>query len=240
MAIKDLFQICKDVSLPEKSGQWLLDRLAEDEQTTTGHLGKVKSKLNAKLEAVTVKLSQLLNLYLDMAINREEYLEKKNELIDQRETIEERLLHIAEFQNDNIEKAKNFVRLTIQAGKITKQYLKIAENDEPDKTRIEPTHTVLSTQEPSQITALTPALADFLRKAELDLFLKDRKVYHIKQKPWSRLRRDATGRNLVPGEGIEPSWSKLHTILSRACLPVSTPWPFGYAQGYSLVYNSTI
>ena len=219
LAVKDLFEICKDVSLPEKSGQWLLDRLSEDEQSAAGHLGQAKAKLNAKLDETAAKLNQLLNLYLDMTISREEYLAKKNELTDQRKTIEERLLHIAEFQNDNIEKAKDFVRLTIQAGKISRKYQKIAENEGEDKTGIEPGQPPLTTQEPSQISALTPALADWLKKAELNLFLKDRKVYHIKQKPWAALRAAATGRNLVSGRGIEPP--RITPQTPKACASTS-------------------
>ena len=197
MAINDLFSICREVSLPEKTGQWLLDRLSEDEQKAGGHTNQIKARLNFQLDETTAKLGNLLNLYLDMTISREEYLEKKNELIDRKKSIEERLLNMAEFQNDNIEKAKNFVRLTIQAGKITQKYLKIAENEERPETRIEPSQPPLLAQEPSQISALTPALTEFFKKAEFDLFLKDRKVYHIKQKPWAALGAAAPGRSWV-------------------------------------------
>ncbi|KKU34926.1 MAG: Recombinase [Candidatus Beckwithbacteria bacterium GW2011_GWA2_47_25] len=204
MAMANLFKICQTVSLPEKSGNWLLDRLTEDEHQSQTKLGQVKAGLNNRLDELTLKLTKLLNLYLDNLIEKEEYLNQKNGLMGKRKTIEEQLTNLAEFQNDNIQKAKDFVRLTIQAGKITKQYLKIAENEGEDKTRIEPNQPPILTQELSQISALTPALADFFKKAELNLFLKDRKVYHIKQKPWAALRAAATGRNLVLREGFEP------------------------------------
>ena len=204
MAMDDLFKICQTVSLPEKSGNWLLDRLSEDGHQSQTKLGQAKTGLNNRLDELTKKLNQLLNLFLDTTISREDYLEKKNELISQRKTIEEQLLNLSEFQNDNIQKAKDFVRLTIQAGKISKQYLKIAENEEEDKTRIEPKPSANSSLEPNQLNLLTTELADFLKKAELNLFLKDRKVYHIEQKPWAALGAAAPGRNLVRLEGFEP------------------------------------
>ena len=209
LAMSDLFSICREVSLPEKSGDWLLTELTKDEQRTKGNLDQVKTKMNLELDELTQKLNKLLNLYLDTNIDRKDYLEKKNELMSQRKTIEEQLLNLSEFQNDNIERAKNFVRLTIQAGKISKQYLKIAENEEEDKTRIEPKPLANSSLEPNQLNPLTTELADFFKKAELNLFLKDRKVYHIKQKPWSRLRRDGTGRDLVLAPGVEPGTSSM-------------------------------
>src|SRR3989344_6699476 len=166
MAMDDLFKICQTVSLPEKSGNWLLDKLSEDEQQAKGSIDQIRARLNARLDEMTKQLTTLLNLFLDTTISREDYLTKKNELISQRKTIEEQLLNLSEFQNDNIQKAKDFVRLTIQAGKITKQYLKIAENGEHPETRIEPKSSANFSLEPSQLNPLTTELADFLKKAE--------------------------------------------------------------------------
>ena len=215
MAIKDLFKICSEVSLPENSGNWFLDKLSEDEQQAKGNIDQIRARFNARLDEITKQLTTLLNLFLDTTISREDYLTKKNDLTSQRKTIEEQLLNLSEFQNDNIQKAKDFVRLTIQAGKITKKYLKIAENEGRPETRIEPDNPLLLTQDQSQIPALTPALADFFKKAELNLFLKDRKVYHIKQKPWAALGAAAPGRNLVDGIGLEPTTSAMSMLRSN-------------------------
>lgn len=204
IAMADLSKICQTVSLPEKSGQWLLDRLSEDEQRVKDNTDQIRNKLNSRLDEITKQLSTLLNLYLNMTISLEEYLEKKNELMSRKKSIEERLLNIAEFQNDNIQKAKDFVRLTIQAGKISKQCLKIAENEEQRESRIEPTQSANSCLETTQTNTLTTELADFLKKAELNLFLKDRKVYHIKQKPWAALGAAPPGRSLERDRGVEP------------------------------------
>ena len=76
--------------------------------------------------------------------------------------------------------------------------LKIAENERDKGNRIEPRPSANSSLEPNQLNPLTTELADFFKKAELNLFLKDRKVYHIKQKPWAALGAAAPGRNLVP------------------------------------------
>ena len=198
LALKDLLAICQTVSLPEKSGQWLLNELTKDELKAKGNLNQLKAKLNLQLDELNQKLNKLLNLYLDTNISQEDYLQKKNELISQRKTIEEQLLNLSEFQNDNIQKAKDFVRLTIQAGKISKQYLKIAENEDHQENRIEPKELANPCLETAATNPIVTELADFLKKAELNLFLKDRKVYHIKQKPWAALGAAAPGRNLEP------------------------------------------
>lgn len=209
MAINALIAICKDVSLPESSGQWLLDQLEQDQQKEIGNLNQLKAKLNSQIDESNARLNKILNLFLDNTITREEYLGRKNELMSNRKTMEEQLLNLSGYQNDNIERAKDFVRLTIQAGKISKQYLKIAEKKEDRQNRIEPIQPPLLTQEPSQIPALTLDLAEFLKKAELNLFLKDRKVYHIKQKPWAALGGAAPGRILVDPRGFEPLISSM-------------------------------
>ena len=196
--------ICQTVSLPEKSGQWLLNELTKDELKAKGNLNQLKAKLNLQLDELNQKLNKLLNLYLDTNISQEDYLQKKNELISQRKTIEEQLLNLSEFQNDNIQKAKDFVRLTIQAGKISKQYLKIAENEDHQENRIEPKELANPCLETVATNPIVTELADFL-KSGIEPILKRQKSLSHQAKTlaalmpprqvaiWSRLRDSDSG-----------------------------------------------
>ena len=220
-ALKDLFTICQKVSLPIKKANWLLERLTDDEQKKQDQLSQVKFKLTHQLKELNAKLSKLLTLHLDNLISREEYLTQKNQLMSKRKTIEENLINLADYQLDNVTKAKDFVRLTIQAGKISKKYLKTLKKTKnqlletkPDSVssslcadkssncssrpniRIEPMETPALRLETTPTDTLVSELAGFLKKAELNLMLKEQKVYHVKQNPWAALCAAAPSRKL--------------------------------------------
>ena len=204
-ALKDLFTICQKVSLPENKANWLLARLTDDEQKKQDQLSQVKAKLTHQLKGVNTKLSKLLTLHLDNLIDREEYLTQKNQLMSKKKTIEENLINLADYQLDNVSKAKDFVRLTIQAGKISKKYLKTLQNYENQPDRIEPDSGIFSPLEDGKNDPLIVDLAGFLKKAELNLMLKEQKVYHIKQNPWARFGGSAPSHNIVRLAGFEPT-----------------------------------
>ena len=236
-ALNDLLNICQKVSLPVNKGNWLLERLSKDEQKKQDQLSQVKAKLTHQLTSLNTKLSKLLTMHLDNLIDREEYLTQKNQLMSSKKTIEENLINLADYQLDNVTKAKDFVRLTIQAGKISAKYLKTLQNYKNQLTetnlnsnrlesvgnnsgsfpktsgfqnsRIEPNKNTLSRLKATPTDSLVSDLAGFLKKAELNLMLKEQKVYHIKQNPWAALCAAAPSRNLEPRSGFEPETPNL-------------------------------
>ena len=80
----------------------------------------------------------------------------------------------------------------------TLKTLKITENKKKEKKRIEPFSIPAFSLENNKIKPLESKLASFFQKAELNLFLKNKKIYHINQKPWAALARRPTVRNWEP------------------------------------------
>ena len=75
--------------------------------------------------------------------------------------------------------------------------MKLVEESSSQLDRIEPRLRVGFPQEFEENDPLILKMAEWLGKAELNLILKEQKVYHIKQNPWAALCAAATNRNWV-------------------------------------------
>lgn len=82
----------------------MLKRLyKKEEKGTSQSLIVFVQEIKDKISKVNNKLQLLLDSYLDQIITREEFLKKKNDLISQKKSLEEKILNLNKNRNDWLE-----------------------------------------------------------------------------------------------------------------------------------------
>jgi site-specific DNA recombinase len=183
-------QTIKELALPKGWKDRFLEKLDEEERQVNKDTDLLTKPIKQRLEELKPKQDRILNAFVDGVIPQEIYLSKKNELVSQKRSLEEKLTSLIINPNSWIEPFRDWILLADSANKLSKS------NTKPEEKR------------------------EFLRKTGLNLFLQERKLRRIQQNPWSALRRRPTSRNMVPGRGIEPPRDCSHWILNPARLPV--------------------
>lgn len=96
----------------------MLTHLDREEKEASQSLTVFVQEIKDKISKVNQKLQFLLDSYLDQVITREEYLKKKNDLISQKKSFEEKIVNLNKNRNDWLEPMRQWVLSALQAEKI--------------------------------------------------------------------------------------------------------------------------
>ena len=120
---KDLFNQLNDifqkVALPN---DWLepIQKKLDEEEKQISHLSKsFAQNLQKEMGEIEVKLSKLLDIQLDGSISLEEYKQKKEELINRKTELKQKLIDFGRKGNYWLEPMRNFILEAYQANFLT-------------------------------------------------------------------------------------------------------------------------
>ncbi len=168
-----LTTLLKKYSLKTSWANQMLSKLKQEESDISQSSLEVNNLKKQQIEAIDVKLKLLLDSYLDQIIDREDFQEKKFELVSQKKTFEEQIINNKKHQGSWLEPMKQWIK---EAQEVTK----VAESAD---------------------LQLKKALA--VKIFGSNLFLENKKVRGDGLNQWSALRAAPTGRCLVPERRVE-------------------------------------
>jgi len=113
------------VSLPDEWRDKFLGKIREWEKEKSQSSGLFAQKLKEKLNKIKTKIDRLTDAYLVQALELHEFNVKKNELVEQKKDIEEKLSDFERKGNQPLELLKNWIFEANQAGNLlnTKNFL---------------------------------------------------------------------------------------------------------------------
>ena len=170
--------LIKELALPRGWKDKFLDRLDEEEKQVNKDTDLLTQPIKQNIEELKPKQDRILNAFVDGVIPQEIYLTKKNELVSQKHSLEEKLTNLITNPNSWIEPFREWILLSHSAGKLS------TSDTKPEEKR------------------------EFLRKTGLNLFLQEQKLGCIQQNPWSALRRRPTSRSWVGVYDNARTWFK--------------------------------
>jgi site-specific DNA recombinase len=101
----------KGISIPKSWKTKMLDRLSQDEDEARQNLEKHTQKLNSKLITIQSKMDKLLDNFLDGIIFRSDYLKVKDQLFNQKQSIQAKIDQFKQNQIYWLEPLKNHIQL---------------------------------------------------------------------------------------------------------------------------------
>ncbi len=105
----------KDVSIPPEAYQELVKLTEQDRRAATHSRQEATDALKKPLAEIQIKLEKLLDLLLAATISQHEYNKKKEELLDQKVALEEKLAKVIESGGFWFEPMEEFFRAAHQA-----------------------------------------------------------------------------------------------------------------------------
>ena len=157
-----------------------MNKKLDEEQKDIAQSSLAVNNLKRKeIEAIDIKLKLLLDSYLDQIIDKENFQEKKLELVSQKKTFEEQIINNTKRQGSWIEPMRNW----------------ISEASEVDQ--------IISTDNKDEKRSLASKIFGS------NLLLENKKVRGEGQNAWSALRADPTARGYVVAPGFEPGTSSM-------------------------------
>lgn len=172
--LPQLNQLIQKVSLSQDWGQKMLKKIDEEEREEKGKIQEVIKDNQIDLDQLKKRLERLLDTHLDQAISREEYLEKKGDLMSQKKTLEEKIINLEKQGPVWLEPFREWVNLALLASKIGE------DNEDLHQKR------------------------SFLQKTGSNLVLEDKKARCFFKKPWAFLTERPTSRTLERETGYDP------------------------------------
>jgi DNA invertase Pin-like site-specific DNA recombinase len=109
--------ILKKVSLPDKWKDKMIAILEKDQEETEKASFSFSQNLKSQIKECEEKLEKLLDAHLNNDISREEYLEKKQKILNRKIEISEKLKVFEKKGGNWLEPAKNFILASNQAQK---------------------------------------------------------------------------------------------------------------------------
>ena len=168
-----LTTLLKNYTLKKTWANQMLLKLKEEESDISQSCLDVISIKRKDLEDIDIKMKILLDTYLDQVIEKEDFQQKKFELMSKKKTIEEQILSLKKNQGNWIEPMRNWIN---EAQTVT-QVAKSADLE------------------------LKKVLAAKIFGS--NLFLENKTVRGDGQKSWSSLRSTPTGRSCVSETRLE-------------------------------------
>jgi len=117
---EQVINICQKVSIPDEWRDKFLGKVAEWEQEQNDSSGTFAQNIKEKMGGVDIKIERLSEGYLEGAFELPEYHEKKNQLVEQRKDLEEKLECFEQKGNHWLELLKNWILEANQAGNLAK------------------------------------------------------------------------------------------------------------------------
>ena len=118
---KQLRKHVRSVAIPEEWKEKWLELLEQDKQTELTNISKNSSLVNSELQTTEIKLSKLLDTYLDGVVSEEDYKVKKNELFNTKLNLQEQIEKIKTNGNNWLEPLEHFIMSAFQAQKIAQE-----------------------------------------------------------------------------------------------------------------------
>ncbi|MBI4225509.1 hypothetical protein HY612_00160 [Candidatus Roizmanbacteria bacterium] len=177
--LPQLNSIIQRVSLSAADYNWFINRINKDQQKEQSAVVAIVQGLKKDVEDIKLKLNKLLDSYLDSVIERTDYLKKKEELVSQKKTLEEKISFLEQSPNKWLEPMKKWFDSALQADKIASDNTNLFEK------------------------------RNFLKESGSNLILKNKKAHCSWKNQWAALCAAPTSRNLVLGAGIEPTTRRL-------------------------------
>src|SRR3989344_3908838 len=116
-----LNDLIKKHSLPDQWGKEFYQRIDAEEKTITQSLNQSGQALKLELKVIQNKLASLLDSYLDKVIDRDDYLDKKNQLMGRKKDLEEQLINLLPSQTAWLGPFRDWVKQGLQASRIADQ-----------------------------------------------------------------------------------------------------------------------
>ena len=110
--LDDIFQ---KVALPEDWLKPILNKLDQEEKEINRSSRSFAQNLQREIGEVEIKLSKLLDMQLDCSISLEEYKQKKEELINRKTELKQKLTDFGRKGNYWLEPMRNFILAAHQA-----------------------------------------------------------------------------------------------------------------------------
>ena len=111
----------QQVSLPEKWGTKITNALDKEREKNLVSFQNSLQNLKEERGVVEKKLSRLLDVHLEGLIHKEEYIDKKEILLNQKTSLLEKIRDFEENSNDRLERAKEFILSSCQDKKVALQ-----------------------------------------------------------------------------------------------------------------------
>ncbi len=170
-----LTTLLKKYTLKKTWANQMLLKLKREESDISQSCLDVICVKRKDLEQIDIKIKLLLDSYLDQIIDKDDFQQKKFELMSKKKTIDEQILSLKKNQGNWIEPMRNWIN---EAQEVTK----VAESAD---------------------LQLKKVLA--VKIFGSNLFLENKTVRGDGQKSWSSLRSTPTGRCCVRETGLEPA-----------------------------------
>ena len=115
---KQLRKSVRSISIPEEWKEKWLSLLEQDKITESVKAKENTALTEMELQTTEIKLSKLLDTYLDGVVNEEDYKVKKNELFNTKLNLQEKIEQIKQNGNSWLEPLEHFIMSAFQAQKI--------------------------------------------------------------------------------------------------------------------------
>ena len=112
--------LCQKVSLPDEWREKYLARLESEQAESRQSSGLFVQNLKTDISAITARLSRLTDAYLAEALELDEYLERKNALMSEKKSLEEKLSDFERKGNHWLELMLNWIIEANQAENLIK------------------------------------------------------------------------------------------------------------------------
>ena len=99
--------------MPRDWGDYMLKRLDEDELVAKSESDRVRAALRSQRDKLTGKTKRLFDVYLDGDIERDEYLERRAELMSKKKSLESKLEDLARDSGLWIEPMRKWVMTAV-------------------------------------------------------------------------------------------------------------------------------
>ncbi len=118
---KQVRELCQKVSLPDEWRDKYLGKLAEWENENRQSSGLFAQNLRVSISVIKAKIERLMDGYLDGGFELSEFQEKKNALMSEKKTLEEKLSDFERTGNHWLELVRNWILLANQAQNLAQQ-----------------------------------------------------------------------------------------------------------------------
>ena len=115
---EQLKNILQKVSLRDDWADWMIKKLDKEKQDTAQSSDAFITSLKNEISAIESKLDKLLDFHLDNVIEKSDYLKKKEELVNKKVALNEKITEIKDKGNNWLEPMRDFIFLLIKAKKI--------------------------------------------------------------------------------------------------------------------------
>ncbi|MEK7553548.1 MAG: recombinase family protein, partial [Patescibacteria group bacterium] len=118
---KQLRKSVHNIIIPSEWKEKWLELLEQDKQKELVKAEENTALTETELQTTEIKLSKLLDTYLDGVVNEEDYKKKKNELFNKKLKLEEEIIQIKSRGSSWLEPLEHFIMSAFQAQKIAQE-----------------------------------------------------------------------------------------------------------------------